>query len=279
MSKRKKKLLRIMMESKQENKQFINSQIDLLERELKIKNNQNKKNMVIKNLKIFGGLCHKVAPYVLVGFFTAGGIKAFGGGLPFKKDYVSNSKRCSVESKINGYIYAYETFNIKEVKDNWLIIYSPWKLGKDNLYYRNVYECNSIGYVKNSYFYEAILTKDISYILTNASFKEYIEKTDIVPSSFNKDDNTYLIDAYVSFSNNNEKLVYIESDMSNKIITLVNMIVTLFLGSVINYKRQFKLRYYINDLNNKYKMIDVSLLENELHSLKEKVKSLNERSK
>lgn len=276
MSKRKKKLKRIIMESKVLNKKNELLKLEVQKRDIEEKlilsKKQNQKNMCIKNLKIFGGVCNKLVPYVLVGTLSVGALKAMGGGLPFKKDTVTISKTYFVESKIDGEINARETYSFISSSSNKLILYFPWKLGNDSLYYRKIREYDS-SILSDVKLYEAILTNNIAYITNMSQYKERIETSNYIGTNL-ESDNDYIIDAYIVVCKEDEVINYIENDESNNFTTMLNVLITIAAGAFINKHRKFRLKYYIQNLNQTYPITDLSPLKEELTTVKTKILSL-----
>lgn len=121
----------------------LKEEIEELEKELKNIKNENKRKVVIKNLKISKTLLRGISPYVLSAGIIAGTLKLTGIGFPFYTDTLKKTADVKSEFDANGSLIKSEKVygNYEEEYEsriNRLMLYSSWIKNKDNKYERTI---------------------------------------------------------------------------------------------------------------------------------------------
>ena len=231
----------------------------------------NLKELNIRNIKIFGNTCNLIMPFVLTAGVTVGIFKLCGGGYPIKQDEIKKYKVYSL-SKTSDNLIVKETYekyiNTPSSNAN-LTVYTPYEY-IDNSYKRTV----RIYKIKSNYeeLYNAILNKDYDYISKNLNkYDEYIETTNLI-----EEENNYIYEAEINYTDSEDKLKYQESELKNAIISIIEFIITGSVGAVITKKREFDYLFNISDINYDYEnnIVSIKPLKIELKAKKEQIKTL-----
>ena len=216
-----------------------------LSKKINVENLKRIKAFHIRNLKIFGRVCTLVTPFALSAGLTAGAFKLFGGGYPFYIDTITAYKTYNLiydDEKIE-FISEYMTNN--DYLDNGLqsyfnqnnivICYTPWeeKNGK-YIRYKREYELSPPYSLE---FCKAVLNDNYefiyNYINTHNNGKK--EEKQIINSINKESSNDYIFHAKLNLHliDKNDTLLYSETDLKNIIITIVEVILGLGIGTLI----------------------------------------------
>lgn len=233
--------------------QYLKEKKLQLERQISEQKAENFKKLNIRNLKIFGNTCNFVAPFVITAGLTVGLFKMFGGGLPFHRDEITKYKLYDLDYQTNGYVTMEESYNKKhllpnDLQSNELTIYTPWKY-ENNQYTRYKREYD-IGKLDSLELFNAVLEEDYSYIEEN--MKDYKEEIQTVNSIDETEKTDYFFDASLHMLDKNDTLKYTETDLKNIVITTVELIVALGIGTLFAHFRNFDYLYELSRINDDY---------------------------
>lgn len=230
------------------------------------------KQFNIRNLKFFGNTCNFLAPFVLSAGIAVGVFRLCGGGFPFHTDEIKKYRLYNLDFDTKGYVTMddeYRTYGIlDELKSNSLVVYSPWD-EQNGQYIRFKREYN-IGTLNSLDLYDAVLNEDYSYIEENVTdFKEEIQTTNRINE---EESNDYIIQASLHMLDMEDTLVFSETDLKNIIITIIEVVLGLGVGSIIAWKRDFDYLWEIECINDEYKCTI-----KKLNSTKEKLEDTNQK--
>lgn len=233
--------------------QYLKEKKLQLERQISEQKAENFKKLNIRNLKIFGNTCNFVAPFVITAGLTVGLFKMFGGGLPFHRDEITKYKLYDLDYQTNGYVTMEESYNKKhllpnDLQSNELTIYTPWKY-ENNQYTRYKREYD-IGKLDSLELFNAVLEEDYSYIEEN--MKDYKEEIQTVNSIDETEKTDYFFDASLHMLDKNDTLKYTETDLKNIVITTVELIFALGIGTLFAHFRNFDYLYELSRINDDY---------------------------
>ena len=280
MSKRKTRYQKIIKTEKQLKKQNLMGKIKELENKITISNKQNKQAKFIKNLKFFRNGIALLSVFVLTSGISVGGIKVLGGGFPIIKDDIKKFKKYYLEYESNKTILAKSTYLTKfENSDsaNTLEIYSPWKESFEHSTNQKFYTRFKRTYSLSldiPKLYEAVLKQDLGYI--NKNFSNYQEEevtTNQKPDDIN---NNYIIIADLSFLDEKDSLIVLESDLKNILISIINDILGFGIPLIVIFKKRNEIKYSFQNITGEYlkKVIPISPLEEELKGKRKQLTKL-----
>lgn len=236
---------------------------------------ENFKEFHVRNLKVFAGTCNLILPFVVVGGLATGVFKFCNGGFPFYRDDITKYNRYELEYDTLNEINA----NIEYVRNEWwsdtlpsdsLTMYTPWEEENGSyVRYKRTYKLPE----EEDYFselYDAIFKKDYNYIIKHYNVAKEEKE---VSSELFTDFNDYIIEAKLYKIDSDDFIKFPESDCKNKIITIIEIIITLGLGGIITHVRDFDYKEYLEDVNEDYKSNkkELSLLEQEMSETKKKL--------
>lgn len=277
MSKRKVRNAKISGETRRlqqvEQLRELRGKAEKLEHELKDKKRENLINMCVRNLKIFGGVCNFLLPYVVTAGIGIGAGKLIGFGTPFLIDEIKLHKAYSLEYQLDGQIDYCEKYVFNGIEESGkLILYYPYEKTNDNEYSRKIHKYNLFN-AQHPLLYEAILQGNINYIIENFNdYEETIEKINYVPNEIDYD-----IEASLAYKNLDDVLVYHENEEFNQDYTKLIFYATLTIGTVWNLCRNFKLPRYIKGIWNDYAKEDLTPLKEELSEINHEVMVLTKK--
>lgn len=271
MSKRKTRKQKIKSQQRRlEDQQRLKELRDLKEQlELKIRLDQKKavKGFHIRNLQIFKDTCNFIAPYVICAGLTVGVFSFFDGGLPIKRDDINRYKYSNLSIEAEGEYsslteeYIYHGTLSDSIPSSTIKIYSPWQEENGNyIRYKREYDISS----NEKEIIESVLKKDYEGLFNSLS--EYKEEVEV--ANYNIEDNKFIIEGEIHLLDKEDKITYPESQKKNIIITIIEAIIALSLGSLIAWKRKFSYLEAIEDDNNSYRF-KVEVYKNELKELEE----------
>lgn len=243
-----------------------------LEKELREQKKEKFEQFNIRNLKFLGHTCNFLAPFVLSAGITVGVFRLFGGGFPFHTDDITKYRLYNLDFDTKGYVTMddeYRIFGIlDELKSNSLVVYSPWE-GQDGQYIRFKREYK-IGTLDTLDLYNAVLNEDYSYIEQNVTdYKEEIQTSNRI----NEDEpNDYIIQASLHMLDKEDTLIFSETDLNNIVITIIEVVLGLGVGSLIAWKRDFEYIWEMQHVNRDYNCTIKSL-----NSTKEKLEDTNQK--
>lgn len=247
----------------------------LRQRQKQIKK-ENRIQFHIRNLKIAGKMIHSILPYVLSTTIISGIVNLVGGGLPIIKDNITIYKTQNLEYKTDEEILettAYQSsFDFSE--SNNLKIYTPWeKEGNNYIRYIREYNLTNSDALK---IYTAILEENYKKI--EDSILDYTEEKQI-RNIVNLENNSYHIEANLSFLDAEEQLQMEESDLKNMIITIVDGLIGMLIGLAAIKMENFNYSYEIKKINNDYRLIikDIKPVEEEIKNTQEKIRVLKKK--
>lgn len=255
----------------------LKESVDILESKFQEAKKEKNKQFHIRNLKVFYSISKFTAPFVVCSGITVGLFALFGGGTPFHVDKITKYKTYTMDYQTNGYININEEYRTNRLIDdqlpsNSLIVYTPWKL-QDGQYIRVKREYD-IGELTTLDLYKAVLENDYDYIIDN--LKNYDEEKQVINKVNISENNNYEMKASLHIRDDNDVLKYNESMTKNIIITLIELVLGLGVGSLIAYFRDFSIFFDVREINYDYHGY-TSLLKNtqiELEITKKKVLAL-----
>lgn len=248
---------------------------DIQER-IKKQKRANRKECIVRNLKIFGHTCNFLAPFVISTGLTVGGFCLFDGGLPFHLDEVTKYKTYSLEYQANNDVtlesdYKTNRWFDSSLPSNMVVIYTPWELqGQKYTRTKREYE---IGELTTLDLYNAVLDGDMNYINDNlVDYKEEKQVTDFV----NLEDNCGLIEASLHIRDEEDFLQYNETEKKNIVVSIAEMIIAACIGASVAYFRDFQYLYELKYTNQEYKLgfKSVEPLKQELKGTEQMILSL-----
>lgn len=185
-------------------------------------------------------------------------INVVGEGLPFKKDTITKYKYYGLEysnGKIENYEEKYITRNLlDDALKNSLVVYTPWeKQGEEYIRYKREYNIDST--------FDRSLIDNVIY--ENINKLEKIElKTEEKRSTNTKQDGDYVIEANLELLDRSDKIIYIEEDIKNVIVTLLDLTASISLGAFAShYFREYDLKKYLEDLKKLKSKLNLELEE------------------
>lgn len=258
--------------------QKLKQEIVKLEEDIKKQKIENFKQFNIRNLKVFGHTCNFLAPFVISTGLTIGTFSIIGGGLPFYKDEIIKYKTYSLDYQTNGNITMNETYiktKLFNGENNKLTIYTPWEY-KDDQYirYKREYDINDINTLD---LFDAVLEENYDYITKN--IKEYKEETQIINKIEENEKQDYYFDAKLYMLDKEDILKFPETDLKNTIITIIELILSLGIGSASAHFRKFKYSKNLQITNNIYKSMikEISPMKEELIATNKKILTLSKK--
>lgn len=256
--------------------EVLKEKVSEYENKISEQKKNNFKEFNIRNLKIFAGTCNLLLPFVVIGGVAVGGFKVCNGGLPFYRDDITKYKKYELEYETNADINA----NIEYVRNEWwtdalpsdsLTICTPWeKEGDSYVRYKREYDLPDDCF---SDLYEAIFKKDYDYIEKN--YEKSKEEKEV--SNFIIDDvNDHIVEAKLYKIDSDDFIKFPESAKKNKIITIIQIIITLGVGGFIVHVRDFDYLDYLKEANEDYhsNKKPIGPLEDELEATKKKILTL-----
>lgn len=251
-----------------------------LEKKISEQKLENFKQLNIRNLKMFKAVNNFIAPFVISTGITVGAFSLFGGGLPFYKDPIVKYKVYDLNYQTNGYVTMNEFYRTNRSFDdplssNELIIYTPWEY-RDSKYirYKREYEIST----STLDLFDAVLEEDYDYIKKNIKdYKEEVQVTNKIEETEGQD---YFFNASLHMFDKEDTLIYSETDLKNIIITLVELVLGMGIGSLIAYFRDFEYLEEIREINSDYrnKTEVIKDMQKELEKTNEKILSLSRKN-
>lgn len=240
----------------------LKKEISVLESQLKEAKKTKVKQFHIRNLKVFANTCNFIAPFVVCSGLTVGLFALFGGGTPIRVDEVTKYKTYNMEYQTNGVINIDEEYKTSRWFDdplpsNVLTIFTQWEL-QDNQYVRYKREYK-MGTLTTLDLYNAVLEENYDYI--NNNLKDYDEEKQIINKIYMNEENNYKMKASLHIMNKDDFLKYDETMMKNIVISIIEVILGLGLGSLIAKNRDFDFLYEVKGNNYDYKKY-TSVVEN-----------------
>lgn len=241
-------------------------EIEDLKKEIKHVKSINRKNNVIRNMKIFSGGLRVIYPYIITGGIIFGTF-SFLGSTPHYTDNVKVDLLKVIDSNGTSKYVCFEEADFSE-ESNVIKKYSKWNKKDDGTYVRQVEtyilpndfsdrKINDIVLNNNEKVLDSLELKNEGYVENL-----YLSKEEFTNCS------SYL-EAYI-FNDEKYKSFIKESDEANKYNTvsfyilflMFSVFVKLFRNKMIN---GFKLRKYIESLKGKYPLFELDPLFNELN--------------
>ena len=251
-----------------------------LENKIKCQRKNDLKALGIKNLKIFGYTCNFLAPFIVVSGITAGIFAFYEGGLPFYKDDVVKYKTYSLDYQANEYVieditYESKIWHDEELDNNELIVYTPWQY-ENNQYirYKRTYD---VKITNPEEAFTAIKSNNYKYI--EERVKTYKEEKQVVNNIDFVEENDYIIKASLHMINTEEPISYKESYIKNLIITIVELILGIGMGSFINSIRTYDYSHEVENEKMTYKLsiATTKVMKKELEEINQKIKRLEKK--
>lgn len=233
----------------------------------------NLKAQGVRNLKIMSKFGNFATPYVLSGSIIVGTFYVLGGGLPIVHDtknmvqrvYLTRDKE-NVEYLENYVSYDYAT-------KPYLVITSPWEYDEASaIYKRTITSYDTSSDLGN--LVQAVLDNDYTYIIENVPVINEIEQT---TNHCDEQSPDYTIEAILyGVKPNASTLSVLETDKDNNYTTALDAGFTFVAGSIIAFKRKFRLTKQLSSVCEQYqkKFSDTTILENRLQVKKSLLKKL-----
>lgn len=226
----------------------------------------------IKNLKIFGNILRFSAPFVLMTWLTAVGVRTFSNSWPFYP-YDKVKQAANIEIQIDNMgnskeIQRFYSYNM----DDKVLLYSKWNYNGER-YERNVKEF-SVKTLDQEEVKRIISSpQEIESLekLFNSQYTERFEYTD----SIDVENNTSYLEAYLYDVDNDNYIIINESaDYNLAISTFFIALLPVSLIAGLTYRKAFsKYDYFerVDQINNDYNGIifDKRILEKKLKLKKE----------
>lgn len=259
--------------------QMLKNAIIKLESDIKLQKKINFKQFNIRNLKVLANTGKFLTPFVISTGITVGVFCFFSGGLPFHLDEITTYKFYSMEMQQDGHL----TMDNKYIQQRWfddafpsnsLVVYTPWKL-MDGQYVRakRDYDIDKLATLD---LYNAIANKNYDYISENLN--NYKEERQVLNEIYLEEKNDYVFEASLYLIDKNDVLKYHETDFKNIIITIIELVLGLGIGSLVAFSKANKCNFlYRLEMANRNYKVNISLLKSmqkELEDTKEKVLSL-----
>lgn len=257
--------------------QILKDTIIRLESDIKFQKKINFKQFNIRNLKVLANTCKFLTPFVISTGIIVGTFSLFSGGLPFYLDEITTYKFYSMEMQQDGHL----TMDNEYIQRRWfdngfpfnsLVVYTPWK-SMDGQYVRAKRDYD-IDKLTTLDLYNAIANRDYNYISEN--LKNYKEEKQIINEIYLEEKNDYVFEASLYLIDKNDVLKYPETDFKNIIITIIELVLGLGIGSLAAYIRDYDFLYELKSINGNYK-VNISLLkkmQKELADTEKKILSL-----
>ncbi len=248
-----------------------------LESKISKQKRKNFKQFNLRNLKIVAYTCNFAAPFLITSGLTAGLFGFFGGGSPVHLDDITKYKVYNLDYQTNSYVemddeYKTNRWFDNSLPSNSLVIYTPWEEhdGKYVRFKREYY----VGKLTTLDLYNAVLDEDYNYVCEN--LKEYKEERQVINEIDIKEDKNYFWEARLHILDNEDVLKYNETDLKNIVITIIELVLDLGIGSLIAYKRNFEYSMEIIRANRYYKdeISSIKPMKQELKDTNEKILSL-----
>lgn len=240
----------------------LKKDISALELRLQEAKKEKIKQFHIRNLRVFGNICNFITPFVVCSGLTVGVFALFGGGTPIQVDKITKYKTYNMEYQTNGVIDIDEEYKTSRwfddpLSSNSLTIFTPWKL-QDNQYvrFKRVY---NMGTLTTLDLYNAVLEENYDYI--NDNLKDYDEEKQIINKIDMNEEDNYEMKASLHIMDKDDFLKCDETMKKNIIISIIEIILGLGVGTLIAKFRNFDFLYEVegnNDIYNKY----TSVVEN-----------------
>lgn len=247
-----------------------------LEKEIVTQKKENKKQLRIRNLKIFANTCNFAAPFVISAGLTVGAFKLFGGGYPFHIDEITKYKEYKLDYKTNGYVMMDESYREEErVSSNELIIYTPWEY-KEGKYIRYKREYN-IGELSSLDLFDIVLEEDYSYIKEN--LKDYKEERQEASNISEINGQDYFFEANIHFMDKSNILTHDETKLKNTVITVIECIIGGLIGTIATAMRNYSYlcRIRQNNLDYHCNIVAIKPMEEELELTNNKILLLSKK--
>lgn len=257
--------------------QELKEKVAKLEQELENWKLERFKQLNIRNFKLFAHTCNFLAPFALTASLTIGVFRFFGAGFPVYSDEIKKYKVYNLDYKTDCYVsmdneYRTNRWFDDDLPNNYLVVYTPWEeqAGQYVRYKRN-YNLDNFPLLD---LFDAVLNENYSYILTNLT--EYSEEKQVINEINLEKGNNYFFEASLHFLDDEDILKYNETDLKNIIITIIESVLTLGIGGVIAYRRDFRFLDEVNITNNeyKYKISLTNQKRQELATANEKIQTL-----
>ena len=247
MRKRKTRKQKIKSAQRKKNNNQIRRDLMFKRVELEAKLAQSRRKAIkafhVRNLKIFRDTCNFVLPFVVCTGLMVGTTTLLGFGLPIKQDDFKRPKLANLQIEAQGeyksYDEEYVSYNpvFDSVKSSNLTLYSPWEQQEDGLYRRFKRVYNSLG--PEEELISAILRNDYETVVSLLSnYDEEIQTVNMI-----NEEPCYKIEGEIHFLNKNDYLTYTEKSGEDIVLTIVDAIIALAIGSLIAYKRDFSVQY------------------------------------
>lgn len=234
---------------------------------------ENFKQLNIRNLKVFVSTCNFLAPFVISANIIIGLFSLFYGGLPFYLDEITKYKVYNLDYQTNGDIamddeYITNRWVDNSLPENTLVTYTPWEL-QDGQYVRYKREYD-VGKLITLDLIGAVIDEDYNYITEN--LEKYKEEKQVTNEINSTEDNNYFLEASLHMLDKENVLKYNETDLKNKVITIIELVLSLGIGGLIAYYRDFSYLYALKRIKNNY----IERIE-PLESMKQELKETNEK--
>ena len=260
--------------------QELRKEAKCLEKKISEQNQENFKQLNIRNLKIFGNTCNFLAPFVISTGVTVGAFSLFGGGLPFYKDKVIKYKVYDLDYETNGSITMEESYRTNrwiddDLASNELVIYTPWEY-TDGQYVRYKREYN-VDEIDTLDLFWAVLEKNYDYI--SEKIKDYKEEVQISDSLMTTLGEDWFIRASLHMLDEEDILDYNETNFKNMVITAIELIIGLCAGGVLVLSRNFDYLGEVEDANLDYQeyVEEIQKMQKKLTVTNQKILSLSKK--
>lgn len=250
-------------------KELEKLRIEIINTDRKIKNQ--KKIRTIRNLKVFRVTLKKLLiPFVFISGFTIGTGQLLNGGNPFKIDKMTNIKSIEVDYETNEELLIKENY-IKyndiigtNPKKSDLKIYFPYTLNDSNQY-EQIIRTYKLSDLDKEKLYNAILENNLKDTITNLNkYKETVKIIDEIKQT----NNGYIVKCNLNLLDESDKLYVEETDENNFLVSVLeSLIIALFSVIVLAVSN---IDQIIIELNNKYKVVSIKDLKEELNQKRQK---------
>ena len=207
----------------------LQCEIKELKEEIKCAKNINRKNSVIKNLKIFSGGLRAIYPYIITGGIVFSSFSFLESTPHYKDNIEANSLKIIDSNGISKYIY-FEDSDFNE-KSNVIKKYSKWNKSDDGTYIRKVES-----YIIPSDFPEEkvndIISNNNKKIFDSLEIKSEGYEESLYLSKEELFKNNPYIEAYL-YDDENYKSFIKESDKDNKYNTISFYVLLVMFSSFI----------------------------------------------
>ena len=202
----------------------------------------------IRNLKIVRDTGRFLVPFVVCAGLAVGAGALFGAGLPFREDYAVKPKLSSFSIHTPGEYKnleeEYVSFGFGDtVKDSSLTIYTPWEEETDGIH---SFESKPKTYKREKRVYEsaiasyeivqALMRDDYDYILN--SIKDY--KIEVQTCNELHEEPVFKVEGNIYILDKEDSIKIKEDPSTDAWVAVIEALLTLGIGGVIAYKRDYE---------------------------------------